>query len=74
MPFSRVSLDEFLKQAVTNVITILTQPLPLVILSLKAGDVTQNALLDLAKVIKRVKPILELILLMNKKELLQLVY
>ena len=38
--FPRILLDNFLKQAATDIITILTQPPSLVIPSLKAGDAT----------------------------------
>jgi hypothetical protein len=46
--FPAVKIDDFLRQAATDLISILTNPPPSTVPSLEAGDTTKNALLKLA--------------------------
>ena len=48
----QVSLDDFLRQAVNDIITLLTIPPDSTTPSLEAGDSTRNALLKLADILK----------------------
>ena len=48
--FPQVKLEDFLKQAATDIISLLTQPPSTTTLSLEAGDLTKNALLKLARI------------------------
>ena len=48
IPFPEVKIDDFLRQAATDLISILTHPPPSTVPSLEAGDATKNALLKLA--------------------------
>ena len=57
IPFPQVKLDDHLKQAASDIITILTQPPSTTIPSLQAGDPVRNALLTLATQLKRIEPI-----------------
>ena len=54
VPFPKVNLQDHLKQAAEDIITILTQPPNSTTLSLQEGDTMCNALLDLAQQLKRV--------------------
>ena len=51
--FPEIHLDDFLKQAATDIITILTSPPSTTTPSLQAGDTTRNALPDIAKLLHR---------------------
>ena len=51
--FPKVDLDDFLQQATQDIITILTNPTSSTTVSLKAGDTTRNALLELATMLNR---------------------
>ena len=53
IPFPKVTLEDHLKQATTNIIDILTMPPSTNVPSLQAGDTTQNALRQLAKLLNR---------------------
>ena len=53
IPFPKVSLDDFLRQAATDIISILTAPPSTTAPSLQAGDPTRNALLEIATVLNR---------------------
>ena len=53
VPFPRVTTEDFLKQAATDIIRILSQPAPTSIPTLEAGSNTRNALLKLATILKR---------------------
>ena len=55
IPFPSVTLKEFLIQAASDIITILTQRKKPSIPSLEAGDPTRNALLQLAEQLKRIQ-------------------
>ena len=46
--FPEVKIDDFLCQAATDIISILTHPPPSTVPSLEAGETTKNALLKLA--------------------------
>ena len=51
--FPEINLDAFLRQAATDIITLLTTPPSTTTLTLKAGDNTNNALLELATILNR---------------------
>ena len=53
IPFPEVKIDDFLRQAATDIITILTHPPPTTVPSLQAGDSTKNAILELASILNR---------------------
>ena len=53
IPFPKVNLDDFLRQAATDIITILTAPPSTTAPSLQAGDPTRNALLEISTVLNR---------------------
>ena len=57
IPFPQVRLQDHLKQAAEDIITILTQPPKNTVPSLRAGDPVRNALLDIAAQLKRVDDI-----------------
>ena len=57
--FPRVTLKDHLKQAADDLITILTQPPKNNVPSMQAGDPTRNAILQIAKLLKRVEHIPE---------------
>ena len=48
--FPEVSLDDFLRQTATDMITLLTAPLFTTTVSLQAGDPTRNTLLEIATI------------------------
>ena len=56
VPFPEIKLDDFLRQAATDIITILTSPPSTTTPSLEAGDPVRNALLTLATQLKRIQP------------------
>ena len=51
--FPKIDLDAFLCQAAQDIITLLTDSPSCTTLSLQAGDPTQNALLEIATILKR---------------------
>ena len=53
--FPETKLVDFLKQAATDIVTILTQPPSPTTPSLQAGDPTQNTLLDIATSLNRIE-------------------
>ena len=57
LPFLQVTITDHLKQAATDIVTILTSPPSTTVPSLKAGDPTQNALLELATQLQQIEPI-----------------
>ena len=59
VPFPKVTLTDHLKQAATDIVTLLTQPPSTTVPTLQAGDPTRNALLELATQLKRVDKIPE---------------
>ena len=59
VPFPKVTLVDFLKQAATDIVTILTHPPSTTTPSLEAGDPIRNALLTLATQLKRIETIPE---------------
>ena len=56
-PFPQVKLEDHLKQAASDIITILTQPPSTTTPSLQAGYPVRNALLTLATQLKWIEPI-----------------
>ena len=54
VPFPQVTVTDFLKQAASDISTILTQPPSTNIPTLKAGDPVRNALLDLSTQLQRI--------------------
>ena len=54
LSFPEIKTDDFLKQAAEDIIHILTNPTATTTPSLKAGNSTKNALLELATILKRV--------------------
>ena len=56
-----IKFKDFLIQATTDIITILTQPKKQLILSLKVGDPTRNILLKLAEQLQRVDKLPDLV-------------
>jgi hypothetical protein len=59
IPFPDIRLDDFLRQAASDIITILTQPQSPTTPTLQAGDPVRNALLTLATQLKRIDNIPE---------------
>ena len=55
IPIPEVKMNDFLKQAAIDIISILQQPLSTTVILLKAGDPTRNALLDIASILKQKK-------------------
>ena len=53
VPFPQITTEDFLKQAATDIIHLLSQPPKSTIPTLEAGSTTQNALLKLAEILKR---------------------
>ena len=53
IPFPKVKLQDHLRQAATDIVTLLTQPPSSTVPSLQEGDPTRNALLTLAQILKR---------------------
>ena len=54
VPFPKVTTDDFLRQAATDIVSILSQSSSKTnIPSLEAGDTTRNAILKLAKLLNR---------------------
>ena len=53
IPFPEIKLDDFLKKAATDIITLLTTPSSSTTPSLQAGNATRNALLEIAKILHR---------------------
>ena len=51
--FPKVDINDFLRQAATDIITLLTNPPPPLIPSLSAGDDSYNAILQLATILNR---------------------
>ena len=60
VPFPEIKLDDFLRQAASDIITILTQPPSTTTPSLQAGDPVRNALTTLATQLQRIEDIPEL--------------
>ncbi len=69
--FPKVDINDFLRQAATDIITLLTNPPPLLIPNLSAGSDTYNAILQLATILNRNEINDFLNLLQNKQLLLQ---
>ena len=59
--FPKIKLEDFLKQAATDIITILTQPPSTTTPSLQAEDPVRNVLLTLATQLKRIEPIIPVV-------------
>ena len=57
IPFPSVNIDDYLRQAATDIITILTSPPSTTTPTLQAGDPVRNALLELATLLNRAKPL-----------------
>ena len=57
LPFPQVNISDHLRQAASDIITILTSPPSTTVPSLKAGNPTRNALLELATQLKRIEPL-----------------
>ena len=57
IPFPKVGIEDFLRQAENDIITILTDPPSTTTLKLQAGDPIRNGLLQLATLLKRVENI-----------------
>ena len=57
IPFPELKLDDYLRQAAGDIISILTLPPSTTTPSLEAGDPVRNALLNLATQLKRMQPI-----------------
>ena len=53
IPIPQVSTIDFLKQAAEDIVSILQQPSSTTTLQIKAGNNVQNALLDIATILKR---------------------
>ena len=54
--FPEINITDYLQQAATDIISILTNPPNTTIPSLQAGDSTRNALLDLATILNKTTP------------------
>ena len=57
IPFLRVTLNDHLKQAASDIISILSKPPPSTVPSLVAGESTNNAILEIAKLLNRAESI-----------------
>jgi len=57
VPFPRVTVNDHLKQAATDIISILSNPPKTTVPSLLAGEETNTALYEIAKLLKRADPI-----------------
>ena len=55
VPFPKLSIEDFLKQAAQDIVTILKDPPSTTTLSLKVGDEMNNALVHLAEILNRTK-------------------
>ena len=62
IPFPKISAEDFLKQAATDIINILSHPPSTTTFSLQIGDETKNGLVQVAQALNRVEKIPE-----NKK-------
>ena len=61
IPFLRVTLNDHLKQVVTDIISILSNPPSTNVPSLLAGEDTNQALYEIAKLLKRVETIPDIV-------------
>ena len=59
IPFPEVKLTDFLRQAASDIIDVLTNPPSTTVPSLQAGDPTRNALLEIATQLQRIQPLPE---------------
>ena len=59
IPMPQVGLEDFLRQAASDIITILTDPPSTTTLKLQVGDSTRNAMLELASIFNRLAPLPE---------------
>ena len=57
IPFPRVTLEDHLKQAATDILAILSNPPSTTVPSLQAGDTTNQAIMEIAKLLKRAEQI-----------------
>ena len=57
IPIPQVGLEDFLRQAASDIVTILTDPPSTTALKLQVGDTTKNAMLELASIFNRVAPL-----------------
>ena len=55
--FPEIDLDDYLRQAATDIITLLTAPPSTTTVTLEAGDPTRNALLKIATILNRSTPL-----------------
>ena len=55
IPFPTIGLQEYLKKAAEDIITILSKPPSMVLPTLEAGDNIRNALLKIAELLNRAK-------------------
>ena len=55
VPFLQVKANDFLKQAVLNIISILTNPLSTNSITLATGDEIQSTLLEISYALKRIE-------------------
>lgn len=53
IPFASVTLKDFLEQAANDIVSLLTNPPKSAVPSLQAGDPACNAILNIAKILKR---------------------
>ena len=60
IPFPKVNLDDFLRQAAMDIITILSSPPTNNSQSLEVGDTTKNALLKIAQILHRAEDLPQL--------------
>ena len=57
IPFPEVKINDSLRQAATDIISILTHPPPTTVPSLQAGDYTKKAILELGSILNRSREI-----------------
>ena len=57
IPIPQTTIDDYLRQAASDIITILSNPPSTTAPSLSAGDPVRNALVELSKQLKRAEPI-----------------
>ena len=57
IPFPEIKLEDFLQQTATDIVTIVSAPPKNTLPTLKIGQEHQNALLELATILKRIEPL-----------------
>ena len=59
IPFPKITTDNFLRQAASDIVSILSNPPSAITPTLAAGDTMRSSLLQLAEILQRCDPVLE---------------